>query len=30
MNGNWSQLDLASLGVKSATASFALTGFWAW
>jgi fucose permease len=29
MNGNWSQLDLASLGVKSATASLALTGFWA-
>ena len=29
MNGNWSQLDLVSLGVKSATASLALTGFWA-
>lgn len=29
MNGNWSQLDLASLGVRSATASLALTGFWA-
>jgi MFS family permease len=29
MNGNWSQLDLASLGVKSAAASLALTGFWA-
>jgi MFS family permease len=29
MNGNWSQLDLASLGVKPATASLALTGFWA-
>ena len=29
MNGNWSQLDLASIGVKPATASLALTGFWA-
>jgi hypothetical protein len=29
MSGNWSQLDLASLGVGSSTASFALTGFWA-
>jgi hypothetical protein len=29
MNGNWSQLDLTSLGVGSSTASFALTGFWA-
>jgi MFS family permease len=29
MNGNWSQLDLASHGVKPATASLALTGFWA-
>jgi MFS family permease len=29
LNGNWSQLDLASLGVKPATASLALTGFWA-
>jgi predicted MFS family arabinose efflux permease len=28
MNGNWSQLDLTSLGVRSATASLALTGFW--
>ncbi len=29
MNGNWSQLDITSLGLGSATASFALTGFWA-
>lgn len=29
MNGNWSQLDLTSLGIGSSTASFALTGFWA-
>ncbi len=29
MNGNWSQLDLASLGVRPAIASLALTGFWA-
>jgi len=29
MNGNWSQLDLTSLGVGSSTASLALTGFWA-
>lgn len=29
LNGNWSQLDLASLGVGRAAASFALTGFWA-
>jgi MFS family permease len=29
MNGNWSQLDLTSLGVTSSTASLALTGFWA-
>jgi hypothetical protein len=29
MNGNWSQLDLTSLGARSATASLALTGFWA-
>jgi MFS family permease len=29
MNGNWSQLDLTSLGVSTATASLALTGFWA-
>ncbi len=29
MNGNWSQLDITSLGVKSATASLALTAFWA-
>jgi hypothetical protein len=29
MNGNWSQLDLTSLGASSATASFALAGFWA-
>ncbi len=29
MNGNWSGLDVTSLGVKPATASLALTGFWA-
>jgi MFS family permease len=29
MNGNWSQLDITSLGVRTATASLALTGFWA-
>jgi predicted MFS family arabinose efflux permease len=29
MNGNWSQLDITSLGVRSTTASLALTGFWA-
>jgi hypothetical protein len=29
MNGNWSRLDLTSLGVGSSAASFALTGFWA-
>ncbi len=29
MNGNWSQLDITSLGLGSATASFALTVFWA-
>jgi hypothetical protein len=29
MNGNWSQLDLTSLGIGSSTASLALTGFWA-
>ena len=29
MNGNWSQLDVTSLGVKAATALLALTGFWA-
>jgi MFS family permease len=29
MNGNWSQLELTSLGVSSSTASLALTGFWA-
>jgi MFS family permease len=29
MNGNWSQLDLTSLGLGSATASLALTAFWA-
>ena len=29
MNGNWSQLDLASLGVRPAVASLALTVFWA-
>jgi MFS family permease len=29
MNGNWSALDMTSLGVSSSTASFALVGFWA-
>jgi hypothetical protein len=29
MNGNWSQPYIASLGVRAATASLALTGFWA-
>jgi MFS family permease len=29
MNGNWSQLDVTSLGVSASTASLALTGFWA-
>jgi hypothetical protein len=29
MNGNWSQLDITSLGVRASTASLALTGFWA-
>jgi MFS family permease len=29
MNGNWSQPYLTSLGVRAATASVALTGFWA-
>jgi MFS family permease len=29
MNGNWSQLDITSLGVKSSTAALALTAFWA-
>jgi MFS family permease len=29
LNGNWSQLRLTSLGISSATASLALTGFWA-
>jgi MFS family permease len=29
MNGNWSQLDITALGGGSATASLALTGFWA-
>jgi MFS family permease len=29
MNGNWSQPDMTSLGVRAATASLALTGFWA-
>ncbi len=29
MNGNWSQLDITSLGIRSATASLALTVFWA-
>ena len=29
MNGNWSQLDLTSLGVKTTTAALALTAFWA-
>lgn len=29
MNGNWSQLDITSLGVSSSTAALALTAFWA-
>ncbi len=29
MNGNWSQLDVTSLGIGASTASLALTGFWA-
>ncbi len=29
MNGNWSQLDVTSLGVRASTAALALTGFWA-
>ena len=29
MNGNWSQLDITSLGVKASAASIALTAFWA-
>jgi len=29
MNGNWSQLDVTSLGVRPSTASLTLTGFWA-
>ena len=29
MNGNWSQLDVTSLGGRPPTASLALTGFWA-
>jgi hypothetical protein len=29
MNGNWSQLDITSLGVRASTASVALTAFWA-
>ena len=29
MNGNWSQLDITSLGVTSTTAAVALTAFWA-
>ena len=29
MNGNWSQLDITSLGGSAASASLALTGFWA-
>jgi MFS family permease len=29
MNGNWSQLDVTSLGVRPAVASLALTCFWA-
>jgi MFS family permease len=29
MNGNWSQLDITSLGVPSSTAAVALTAFWA-
>ncbi len=28
MNGNWSQLDITSLGVTSSTAAVALTAFW--
>jgi hypothetical protein len=28
LGGNWSQLDLTSLGIRPATASLALTGFW--
>src|SRR6266704_568305 len=29
MNGNWSQLDLTSLGATATTAALALTAFWA-
>jgi predicted MFS family arabinose efflux permease len=29
MNGNWSGLDVTSLGVSASKASLALTGFWA-
>jgi MFS family permease len=29
MNGNWSQLDVTSLGVRASTAALALTAFWA-
>jgi len=29
LNGNWSQLDITSLGNSTATASLALAGFWA-
>ena len=29
MNGNWSQLDITSLGVRSSIAALALTAFWA-
>jgi len=29
MNGNWSQLDVTYLGVRSSTAALALTAFWA-
>ncbi|HEX3921535.1 MAG TPA: MFS transporter [Streptosporangiaceae bacterium] len=29
MNGNWSQLDMTSLGVKTSTAALGLTAFWA-
>jgi hypothetical protein len=29
MNGNWSQLDITSLGVRSSIAAVALTAFWA-
>jgi predicted MFS family arabinose efflux permease len=29
MNGNWSQLDITSLGVRASTAALALTAFWA-